>query len=134
VQAESLLMASKGDKEYLPITGSPEFTKLAAKLAYGAESAPLVENRVCLLSLYTSFIRCSIHLFRLPSLNQYPVLGPFALVVLSSPDTIPTRTANLSIFPNPAGVTTHLSSETLDSRSEGTVTLTKTLLALILKD
>lgn len=44
-------MESKGDKEYLPITGSAQFTKLAAKLAYGDESLPLKENRVCFLSM-----------------------------------------------------------------------------------
>ena len=62
LQAEALLMASKADKEYLPITGLPEFTKLAAKLAYGAESRPLIENRVCFPSFFTSysinFIEC----------------------------------------------------------------------------
>ena len=34
------------DKEYLPITGLPEFTKAAAKLAYGAESTPLKQDAV----------------------------------------------------------------------------------------
>lgn len=34
------------DKEYLPITGLSDFTKLAAELAYGKDSKPLVENRV----------------------------------------------------------------------------------------
>lgn len=56
-QAEELLTAAKGDKEYLPITGLSEFTKAAAKLAYGADSLPLKEGRVrffvtlCWLSL-----------------------------------------------------------------------------------
>jgi hypothetical protein len=40
------LNASKADKEYLPITGLAEFTSLAAKLAYGKDSAPLNEKRV----------------------------------------------------------------------------------------
>jgi aspartate aminotransferase, mitochondrial len=40
-------LAGLADKEYLPITGDATFTKLAAKLAYGADSAPLNENRVC---------------------------------------------------------------------------------------
>lgn len=35
-----------GDKEYLPITGDAGFTKAAAKLAYGADSKPIVEGRV----------------------------------------------------------------------------------------
>lgn len=35
-----------GDKEYLPITGDAGFTKAAAKLAYGADSAPIVDGRV----------------------------------------------------------------------------------------
>ena len=46
-KAEDLVASSSPDKEYLPITGLPEFTKNAAKLAYGAESKPLVGNSVC---------------------------------------------------------------------------------------
>ncbi|KLO20637.1 glutamic oxaloacetic transaminase AAT1 [Schizopora paradoxa] len=45
-KAEELLTASKPDKEYLPITGLGDFTKNAAKLAYGAESKPLVNNSI----------------------------------------------------------------------------------------
>jgi aspartate aminotransferase len=45
-QAEDLLRASNPDKEYLPITGLPEFTKNATKLAYGADSGPLDANSV----------------------------------------------------------------------------------------
>jgi aspartate aminotransferase len=45
-KAEEILTASKPDKEYLPITGLPEFTKQAAKLAYGADSKPLIENAI----------------------------------------------------------------------------------------
>lgn len=45
-QAEELLTDSHPDKEYLPITGLPEFTKLAAKLAYGEDSVPLKQNTV----------------------------------------------------------------------------------------
>lgn len=45
-KAEEILTASKGDKEYLPITGLPEFTKLAATLAYSPESIPLSEGRI----------------------------------------------------------------------------------------
>jgi aspartate aminotransferase len=39
-------MTSKLDKEYLPITGLPEFTTAAAKLAYGADSEKVVQNAV----------------------------------------------------------------------------------------
>lgn len=39
-------MADLLDKEYAGITGVPEFTKGAAILAYGADSAPLKEGRV----------------------------------------------------------------------------------------
>lgn len=46
MQAEALLTASTPDKEYLPITGLPEFTKNAAKLAYGEDSLPLSEGSV----------------------------------------------------------------------------------------
>ena len=48
-KAEQILAESNPDKEYLPITGLPELTAAAAKLAYGAESTPLKENcvRVC---------------------------------------------------------------------------------------
>jgi len=45
-KAEEIITKAAGDKEYLPITGLAEFTKLAAKLAYGESSAPLSENRV----------------------------------------------------------------------------------------
>ncbi|KDQ63696.1 hypothetical protein JAAARDRAFT_29716 [Jaapia argillacea MUCL 33604] len=45
-KAEELLASSHPDKEYLPITGLPEFTKNAAKLAYGAESAPFASNSI----------------------------------------------------------------------------------------
>ncbi|KDQ20317.1 hypothetical protein BOTBODRAFT_27738 [Botryobasidium botryosum FD-172 SS1] len=46
LKAEEIITASKADKEYLPITGLADFTKLAAKLAYGADSAPLQEGRI----------------------------------------------------------------------------------------
>ncbi|THH11583.1 hypothetical protein EW145_g539 [Phellinidium pouzarii] len=45
-KAEESLTAAQPDKEYLPITGLPGFTQNAAKLAYGAESKPLVENSI----------------------------------------------------------------------------------------
>jgi aspartate/tyrosine/aromatic aminotransferase len=35
------------DKEYAGITGVPSFTKAACALAYGDDSAPIAENRVC---------------------------------------------------------------------------------------
>lgn len=44
--AEKVLFEKKLDKEYLPITGDAEFTKLATRLAYGADSKPLAEGRV----------------------------------------------------------------------------------------
>ena len=45
-KAEEILVQQNPDKEYLPITGLPEFTQAAAKLAYGVESVPLNESRV----------------------------------------------------------------------------------------
>jgi len=45
-KAEQLVESGKPDKEYLPITGLADFAKLAAKLAYGSESAPITENRI----------------------------------------------------------------------------------------
>ena len=45
-KAEEILVQQNPDKEYLPISGLPEFTKAAAKLAYGAESKPLNDNAV----------------------------------------------------------------------------------------
>lgn len=48
-KAEKVLAEAMQDKEYLPITGLADFTKLAAELAYGKDSKPLVENRVRLL-------------------------------------------------------------------------------------
>jgi len=45
-KAEDILHQKKLDKEYLPITGAAEFTKLASELAYGKDSKPLTENRI----------------------------------------------------------------------------------------
>nr|VWO96684.1 Aspartate aminotransferase (EC [Ganoderma boninense] len=45
-KAEETLAKQNPDKEYLPITGLPEFTASAAKLAYGADSVPLKEGCV----------------------------------------------------------------------------------------
>ncbi|KAH9471846.1 hypothetical protein MJO28_002306 [Puccinia striiformis f. sp. tritici] len=47
-QAEAAIVAAKHDKEYLGITGFTEFTKHAALLAYGADSAPLKEGRIAI--------------------------------------------------------------------------------------
>ncbi|KAM3418277.1 Aspartate aminotransferase [Cercospora zeina] len=44
--AEQKLMQQNLDKEYAGITGVPDFTKAAALLAYGPDSAPLKEGRV----------------------------------------------------------------------------------------
>ncbi|KAM6498160.1 aspartate aminotransferase [Amanita muscaria] len=45
-KAEEIVKASNPDKEYLPITGLPDFTKRAATLAYGADSAPLKQSAI----------------------------------------------------------------------------------------
>ncbi|KAK0456514.1 glutamic oxaloacetic transaminase AAT1 [Armillaria borealis] len=45
-KAEDLIATNHPDKEYLPITGLPEFTKNAAKLAYGADSVPLSQGAI----------------------------------------------------------------------------------------
>ncbi|KAJ3737177.1 glutamic oxaloacetic transaminase AAT1 [Lentinula guzmanii] len=45
-KAEELVTSSNPDKEYLPITGHAEFTKNAAKLAYGADSIPLTQGAI----------------------------------------------------------------------------------------
>jgi aspartate aminotransferase, mitochondrial len=42
------VVGSKGDKEYLPITGLANFTTNAAKLAYGTDSKPIAENRIAI--------------------------------------------------------------------------------------
>ncbi|EPQ29123.1 uncharacterized protein PFL1_03411 [Pseudozyma flocculosa PF-1] len=47
-KAEELIVGAKGDKEYLPITGLADFTKNAAILAYGKDSAPVKENRIAI--------------------------------------------------------------------------------------
>lgn len=47
-KAEEKVLASLGDKEYLPITGLGSFTANAAKLAYGQDSAPLKEGRIAI--------------------------------------------------------------------------------------
>jgi hypothetical protein len=46
VQAEEVLSARRLNKEYLPIPGNSEFTRAAAKLAYGADSVPFLQNSV----------------------------------------------------------------------------------------
>ncbi|PNS16937.1 hypothetical protein CAC42_4901 [Sphaceloma murrayae] len=46
--AESKVVQSNLDKEYAGITGVPDFTKAAAVLAYGPDSAPVKEGRVAI--------------------------------------------------------------------------------------
>lgn len=46
LEADKRVLEQDLDKEYLPITGHATFEQLAAKLAYGADSAPLKENRI----------------------------------------------------------------------------------------
>lgn len=46
VKAAEEILAGKNDKEYLPITGLAKFTDLAAKLAYGRDSAVLKDGKV----------------------------------------------------------------------------------------
>ncbi|KZT06907.1 PLP-dependent transferase [Laetiporus sulphureus 93-53] len=48
-KAEEFITASNPDHEYLPISGLPEFTKAAAKLAYGADSKPFSSNAVAVV-------------------------------------------------------------------------------------
>jgi aspartate aminotransferase len=45
-EAEKKIVDSSLDKEYAGITGVPNFTKAALKLAYGADSSPLSEDRI----------------------------------------------------------------------------------------
>ncbi|PFH54525.1 hypothetical protein AMATHDRAFT_52140 [Amanita thiersii Skay4041] len=45
-KAEKSVTASNPDKEYLPITGLPEFTRRAALLAYGADNVPLKQGAI----------------------------------------------------------------------------------------
>ncbi|KAL7007640.1 aspartate transaminase aat1 [Cystobasidiomycetes sp. EMM_F5] len=47
-QAEEAIVKAKYDKEYLPITGYPEFTKHAALLAYGKDSKPLKDGTIAI--------------------------------------------------------------------------------------
>jgi aspartate aminotransferase len=54
LQAEDIVRASNLDKEYLPITGLPEFAKNAAILAYGAGSDPIRNGVVS--SLHPRFL------------------------------------------------------------------------------
>jgi len=46
--AEETVVKKKMDKEYAGITGVPGFTKAAAQLAYGPDSAPIKEDRVAI--------------------------------------------------------------------------------------
>ena len=45
-KAEERVASTRPDKEYLPITGLPEFNKRAALLAYGVDSVPLKQDAV----------------------------------------------------------------------------------------
>jgi aspartate aminotransferase, mitochondrial len=45
-EAENKIVNSALDKEYAGITGVPSFTKAAALLAYGPDSAPIKEDRI----------------------------------------------------------------------------------------
>ncbi|KAH0258543.1 putative aspartate aminotransferase, partial [Aureobasidium melanogenum] len=45
-EAEQRVVKKNLDKEYAGITGVPDFTKAAAVLAYGPDSAPLKEGRI----------------------------------------------------------------------------------------
>ncbi|KAI9303491.1 aspartate aminotransferase [Cunninghamella echinulata] len=47
-KAEAILLEKNLDKEYAGITGVPAFTKAAAELAYGDDSAVLSENRLAI--------------------------------------------------------------------------------------
>ena len=46
--AEKKVVESAPDKEYAGITGVPSFTKAAALLAYGPDSAPVKEDRIAI--------------------------------------------------------------------------------------
>ena len=46
--AEQAIVKKNLDKEYAGITGVPDFTKAAALLAYGPDSAPLKEGRIAI--------------------------------------------------------------------------------------
>jgi len=45
-KAEERITSTRPDKEYLPITGLPEFNKKAALLAYGVDSIPLKQDAI----------------------------------------------------------------------------------------
>lgn len=47
-KAEKAIVEKNLDKEYAGITGIPGFTTAAAELAYGSNSAPILENRVAI--------------------------------------------------------------------------------------
>lgn len=47
-QAEQKVVDAAKDKEYAGITGVPAFTKAAATLAYGADSAAIAEDRIAI--------------------------------------------------------------------------------------
>ena len=82
-QAEDLLRASNPDKEYLPITGLPEFTKNATKLAYGADSAPLNANAVRMPSSLIRPYTDATTYHRSPPLSRFLGLARFVLAVHS---------------------------------------------------
>lgn len=123
------MRTSRPDKEYLPITGLPEFVKNAALLAYGAESKALENGAVC-----SSIQRNNFHGLMSPRFlphNLFPALVPSGLVVHFSPD--------ITLMPRPFtflsqhGVITSLSSVTLVWKSKTIVIMTRIAWASTLK-
>jgi hypothetical protein len=113
VQAEEILNARNLDKEYLPMSGNPEFTKAAAKLAYGPDSLPFSQNSV---RSSHSYQRCSVDLIRRRFLLCNPSQGQVHCVSVAPFLRGTTRTPRSFIFPCLLGATILPSSVIVASR------------------
>ena len=105
-KAEEIVRASGPDKEYLPITGLPAFTKNALLLAYGPNSQPLKEGAVRYFNdsfvFKDPFLKMSTRLALLNlSPGQAPCVSERHLL------RVITRTQKLSMYPSRLGEITY---------------------------
>lgn len=113
-QAEESLSETYKDKEYTGIAGLPEFTKVSADLAYGANNPIIKDKRVNYNEFLYLFIFVCIFIFSLQSVKVFLVLELYVLVVnfwlVSIPDLVK------FYFPHPRGETMDQFSRILASK------------------
>lgn len=77
-EAEKLILAQKGDKEYLPILGDREFIDAALKLALGEDSPCFAEKRIVAAQTIgaTGAIRLAVDLMHLCGIKKIFIPAP----------------------------------------------------------